>query len=98
MAWTVATTDWMEPGTGTIIDRVESGAAPGVVVLTHDAGGDRSQTVHAIRKWLPHLLDSGYRMTVPSRRVYPFPGSSPARPGWLQFTATMRAMTTTFPS
>ncbi|MFI6355167.1 polysaccharide deacetylase family protein [Streptomyces sp. NPDC050743] len=69
MAWTVDTTDWMEPGTGAIVDRVEHGAAPGVVVLSHDAGGDRSQTVHAICEWLPRLLDSGYRMTVPRRRV-----------------------------
>ncbi|MEU9478905.1 polysaccharide deacetylase family protein [Streptomyces sp. NPDC048191] len=69
LAWTVDTTDWMEPGTRTIVDRVESGAAPGVVVLSHDAGGDRSQTVHAIREWLPHLIDSGYHMTVPDRRV-----------------------------
>ncbi|MEU6769749.1 polysaccharide deacetylase family protein [Streptomyces sp. NPDC046759] len=69
MAWTVDTTDWMTPGTGTIVDRVEKGAAPGVVVLSHDAGGDRSQTVHAIREWLPHLIDSGYHLTVPSRRV-----------------------------
>ncbi|MFI9803041.1 polysaccharide deacetylase family protein [Streptomyces sp. NPDC052301] len=69
MAWTVDTTDWETPGTDTIIDRVESGAAPGVVVLSHDAGGDRSQTVRAIREWLPHLLDSGYHLTVPRRRV-----------------------------
>ncbi|WP_244204078.1 polysaccharide deacetylase family protein, partial [Streptomyces tricolor] len=33
MAWTVDTTDWMEPGTSAIVDRVEEGAAPGVVVL-----------------------------------------------------------------
>ncbi|WP_189816571.1 polysaccharide deacetylase family protein [Streptomyces olivaceoviridis] len=69
MAWTVDTTDWMEPGTRTIIDRVEGGAAPGVVVLSHDAGGDRSQTVRAIREWLPYLIDSGYRLTVPRRRA-----------------------------
>ncbi|GAA3154625.1 polysaccharide deacetylase family protein [Streptomyces echinatus] len=69
MAWTVDTTDWMEPGTGTIIDQVEDGAAPGVVVLSHDAGGDRSQTVRAIREWLPYLIDSGYRLTVPARRM-----------------------------
>ncbi|GGS70335.1 hypothetical protein GCM10010206_35880 [Streptomyces cinerochromogenes] len=69
MAWTVDTTDWSEPGTDTIVDRVEEGAAPGVVVLSHDAGGDRSQTVHAIREWLPYLIDSGYRISVPRRRV-----------------------------
>ncbi|MGM9439567.1 polysaccharide deacetylase family protein, partial [Streptomyces murinus] len=55
--------------TDVIIDRVESGAAPGVVILSHDAGGDRSQTVEAIQEWLPYLLDSGYHLTVPNRRV-----------------------------
>ncbi|MEU4035288.1 polysaccharide deacetylase family protein [Streptomyces collinus] len=69
MAWTVDTTDWETPGTGIIVDRVESGAAPGVVVLSHDAGGDRSQSVHAIREYLPYLLDSGYQLTVPPRRA-----------------------------
>ncbi|MEU9445876.1 polysaccharide deacetylase family protein [Streptomyces sp. NPDC048304] len=69
LAWTVDTTDWMLPGVRTIVHRVERDAAPGAVVLSHDAGGDRSQTVRALRAWLPHLLDSGYRMTVPKRRV-----------------------------
>ncbi|GHI03379.1 oligosaccharide deacetylase [Streptomyces cellostaticus] len=69
MAWTVDTTDWMTPGTRTIVDRVEDGAAPGVVVLSHDAGGDRSQSVRAIRRYLPYLLDSGYHLTVPRRRM-----------------------------
>ncbi|MEU7423057.1 polysaccharide deacetylase family protein [Streptomyces sp. NPDC040750] len=69
MAWTVDTTDWEVPGTDTIIDRVEGGAAPGVVVLSHDAGGDRTETVRAIREWLPYLLDSGYHLTVPPRRT-----------------------------
>ncbi|MEU0224710.1 polysaccharide deacetylase family protein [Streptomyces sp. NPDC006284] len=68
LAWTVDTLDWTTPGTGTIVERVEDGAAPGVVVLSHDAGGDRSQTVRALRSYLPELLDSGYRLTVPRRR------------------------------
>ncbi|WP_225826604.1 polysaccharide deacetylase family protein [Streptomyces naphthomycinicus] len=69
MAWTVDTTDWMEPGARTIVEQVKNGAAPGVVVLSHDAGGDRSQTVGAIREWLPYLIDSGYHLVVPPRRV-----------------------------
>ncbi|MGW0993327.1 polysaccharide deacetylase family protein [Streptomyces sp. NPDC002523] len=69
MAWTTDTTDWKVPGTRTIIDRVEDNAAPGVVILSHDAGGDRSQSVRAIREYLPYLLDSGYHLTVPSRRT-----------------------------
>ncbi|MGY1495973.1 polysaccharide deacetylase family protein [Streptomyces sp. QTS52] len=67
LAWTVDTLDWMTPGARTIADRVERGAAPGVVVLSHDAGGDRSQSVRALRDYLPELLDSGYHITVPTR-------------------------------
>ncbi|GAA2544940.1 polysaccharide deacetylase family protein [Streptomyces fimbriatus] len=68
LAWTVDTLDWTTPGTRTIVDRVTDGAAPGVVVLSHDAGGDRSQSVRALRAYLPELLDSGYRITVPRRQ------------------------------
>lgn len=67
LAWTVDTRDWTTPGTRAIVERVENGAAPGAVVLSHDAGGDRSQSVQALRVYLPGLLDSGYRVTVPSR-------------------------------
>ncbi|MGM9349078.1 polysaccharide deacetylase family protein [Streptomyces sp. H23] len=69
LAWTVDTLDWTTPGTGTIVDRVEEGAGPGVVVLSHDAGGNRSQSVRALRRYLPELLDSGYHLTVPRRRL-----------------------------
>ncbi|MFE6159987.1 polysaccharide deacetylase family protein [Streptomyces sp. NPDC056486] len=67
LAWTVDTLDWTEPGTRTIIRRVRAGAGPGVVVLSHDAGGDRSQSVDALRTYLPELIDSGYRISLPSR-------------------------------
>ncbi|MFD7811283.1 polysaccharide deacetylase family protein, partial [Streptomyces cellulosae] len=30
-------------------------------------GGDRSQSVKALRSYLPFLLDSGYHVTVPRR-------------------------------
>ncbi|MET8285242.1 polysaccharide deacetylase family protein [Streptomyces sp. NPDC048448] len=68
VAWTVDSRDWTTPGTGAIVHRVEHGAAPGVIVLSHDAGGDRSQSVRALRDYLPQLLDSGYHLTVPRRR------------------------------
>ncbi|MVO85031.1 polysaccharide deacetylase family protein [Streptomyces sp. p1417] len=67
LAWTVDTLDWRTPGTRFIVRRVLRGAGPGVVVLSHDAGGDRSQSVRALRRYLPALLDEGYRFTVPSR-------------------------------
>ncbi|MFI0512005.1 polysaccharide deacetylase family protein [Streptomyces sp. WSLK1-5] len=68
LAWSVDTLDWTTPGTRRIVGRVESGAAPGVVVLSHDAGGDRSQSVRALRDYLPRLIDSGYHITVPRRQ------------------------------
>ncbi|MGW2476659.1 polysaccharide deacetylase family protein [Streptomyces sp. NPDC001665] len=67
MAWTVDTLDWTVPGTETIVRRVRQGAGPGVVVLSHDAGGNRAQSVAALRRYLPELLDDGYRLTVPRR-------------------------------
>ncbi|MEU6405261.1 polysaccharide deacetylase family protein [Streptomyces sp. NPDC046985] len=68
LAWSVDSMDWTTPGTDAIVRRVLRGAAPGVVVLHHDAGGDRSQTVRALRTYLPTLLDKGYRFTVPRRQ------------------------------
>lgn len=67
LAWTVDTLDWKEPGAGSIVRAVLDGAAPGVVVLSHDAGGDRSQSVAALKRYLPELLDAGYSITVPRR-------------------------------
>jgi peptidoglycan/xylan/chitin deacetylase (PgdA/CDA1 family) len=67
LGWTLDTLDWTTPGVRSIVRRVENGAAPGVVVLSHDAGGDRSQSVRALRRYLPELLDSGYHVTVPVR-------------------------------
>ncbi|QXE33409.1 polysaccharide deacetylase family protein [Streptomyces sp. GMY02] len=67
LAWTVDTLDWNTPGTKSIVDAVLDGAGPGVVVLSHDAGGNRSQSVAALRTYLPKLLKSGYRIAVPHR-------------------------------
>ncbi|BBC38376.1 hypothetical protein SGFS_096700 [Streptomyces graminofaciens] len=68
LAWTLDTLDWRGTAARTIADRVEHGAAPGVVVLSHDAGGNRSQSVKALREYLPDLLDAGYHVTVPRRK------------------------------
>ncbi|MEU7554879.1 polysaccharide deacetylase family protein [Streptomyces sp. NPDC044571] len=65
LAWTVDSLDWTEPGTTAIVSRVLKGAAPGVIVLNHDAGGNRSQSVRALDAYLPQLLARGFRMTLP---------------------------------
>ena len=40
---------------------VLDGAKEGNVVLFHDGGGDRHQTVDALRKILPELEQKGYK-------------------------------------
>ncbi|MFE7594879.1 polysaccharide deacetylase family protein, partial [Kitasatospora sp. NPDC057512] len=65
MAWSVDPRDWARPGTPAIIDRVLKNVRPGSIVLNHDGGGDRSQTVAALKAYLPVLVDSGYLFTAP---------------------------------
>ncbi|MGO4635349.1 polysaccharide deacetylase family protein [Streptomyces sp. 2RAF24] len=67
LAWTVDTLDWQEPPTDSIVRRVLDGAGSGVVVLNHDAGGNRAHSVAALKRYLPELLDAGYSITVPRR-------------------------------
>ncbi|PYL29943.1 MAG: hypothetical protein DMF39_06335, partial [Verrucomicrobia bacterium] len=45
--------DWAKPGADIILQRIKQQRHDGSVILLHDAGGDRSQTVEA----LPRILD-----------------------------------------
>ncbi|MFD9595550.1 polysaccharide deacetylase family protein [Kitasatospora sp. NPDC059973] len=65
MAWSVDPRDWARPGTAVITDRILKDVRPGAIVLNHDGGGDRSQTVAALKTYLPVLIDSGYYFTAP---------------------------------
>jgi peptidoglycan/xylan/chitin deacetylase (PgdA/CDA1 family) len=65
LAWSIDTRDWTTPGTSRIVRTVLESADPGAVVLSHDAGGNRSQSVAALRRYLPELLKGGYSVTVP---------------------------------
>lgn len=60
-SWHLDTFDWKSPGEKKIINTVLKGAKPGSVVLFHDGGGNREQTVRALEKILPELEDQGYR-------------------------------------
>ena len=64
--WTVDTSDWQRPGVQAIVHSVVAGARPGAIVLMHDAGGDRSETVAALPTIIKDLRQRGYRLvTVP---------------------------------
>jgi cellulose synthase/poly-beta-1,6-N-acetylglucosamine synthase-like glycosyltransferase/peptidoglycan/xylan/chitin deacetylase (PgdA/CDA1 family) len=55
--------DWQRPG----VDRIVRNATPGMdtpaVVLFHDAGGDRAQTLAALKVYIPQMQARGYRFT-----------------------------------
>jgi peptidoglycan-N-acetylglucosamine deacetylase len=46
--WSVDTGDYALPGTEAIVQRALAGARPGAIILMHDAGGDRSETIAAL--------------------------------------------------
>ncbi|WP_079184186.1 polysaccharide deacetylase family protein [Streptomyces uncialis] len=58
--WSVDTRDWARPGRAAIESRVLNNVRNGSVVLLHDGGGDRSQTVAALPKILKTLKSKGY--------------------------------------
>ncbi|MEV8323427.1 polysaccharide deacetylase family protein [Kitasatospora sp. NPDC056731] len=66
MGWTVDPEDWATPGTAVITERILKNVRPGSIVLNHDGGGDRSQTVAALKAYLPVLVDQGYSFSAPA--------------------------------
>lgn len=60
IGWNVDTQDWARPGADAIAQAILS-SEPGDVVLMHDGGGNRTQTVEALRIALPKLVERGYK-------------------------------------
>jgi peptidoglycan/xylan/chitin deacetylase (PgdA/CDA1 family) len=64
--WSVDTSDYLQPGVPVIVQRALAGAHPGAIILLHDAGGDRTQTVAALPTIIRDLRARGFRLvTVP---------------------------------
>jgi len=68
LGWRLAISDWEPPGTDVLVQRLRDRIAPGAVVLMHDGGGDRSQTVAAVDQFIPEIRAEGWRLTLPQRR------------------------------
>jgi peptidoglycan-N-acetylglucosamine deacetylase len=80
--WSVDTEDYRLPGARVIVQRVLAGARPGAIVLLHDAGGNRSQTVAAVPVIVRELRRRGYRLvTVPQLLADDPPSQKQAAPG-----------------
>lgn len=64
LAWSIDTVDWTKPGVPAIVAAVEKAGAHDVILM-HDGGGDRSQTLAALRALLPWLVANGYQFDFP---------------------------------
>jgi peptidoglycan/xylan/chitin deacetylase (PgdA/CDA1 family) len=78
--WDVDPDDWAMPGAAAIADVVLAQVGNGSIVLMHDAGGDRSQTVEALPRILDSLLGQGYAV-VPVEQLLGGGQSSSGTPG-----------------
>jgi peptidoglycan-N-acetylglucosamine deacetylase len=63
--WSVDPRDWSRPGVSEIVSTIMRTTATGSIILEHDGGGNRAQTVAALKIVIPRLLDDGYRFAIP---------------------------------
>ncbi|SER29490.1 polysaccharide deacetylase family protein [Microlunatus flavus] len=61
LRWSDDPKDWSRPGSLAIVRRVVANLHPGAVVLMHDGGGDRSQSVDALRFLLDAVVAAGWK-------------------------------------
>ena len=60
------TRDWARPGVEAIVRGAMPRSVTGGFVLMHDGGGDRSETVAALRRLVPELRRRGFRLVTAS--------------------------------
>ncbi|MER2170254.1 MAG: polysaccharide deacetylase family protein [Psychrobacillus psychrodurans] len=68
-SWHQDTEDWKSTGVHRILKTVLKGVKPGNIILFHDGGGDRSQTVKALDKIVKDLKEQGYGFVTVSELI-----------------------------
>lgn len=63
--WSVDPKDWARPGVARIVRNILTHTRSGSIILEHDGGGDRAETVAALAIVIPRLLDLGYHFRAP---------------------------------
>jgi cellulose synthase/poly-beta-1,6-N-acetylglucosamine synthase-like glycosyltransferase/peptidoglycan/xylan/chitin deacetylase (PgdA/CDA1 family) len=82
--------DWRRPGVAKVIANASPRQGRGGVIMFHDGGGDRAQTVAAVRELVPRLRAQGYRF-VPLRAMLGLSTAEaePVAAGWQHARATL---------
>lgn len=70
--------DWARPGVAAILHNATPPSDAGSIVLMHDAGGDRSETVAALDLLIPQLQRQGYHFATVTGAVGMAPANQPA--------------------
>lgn len=60
--WSVDSKDWRDPGVNQIVKNVMDHVFPGAIILMHDGGYRRTQTVKALATVIDSLKSEGYRI------------------------------------
>jgi peptidoglycan/xylan/chitin deacetylase (PgdA/CDA1 family) len=68
--WSVDPDDWKTPGTPAIVSRVLEQTKPGAIILDHDGGGNRSQTLAAVPQYIKVLKKRGYKFVTVSELLH----------------------------
>jgi peptidoglycan/xylan/chitin deacetylase (PgdA/CDA1 family) len=79
--WNVDPKDWSRPGTNAIIQNVLKSVHNGSIILLHDGGGNRSETVAALPTIITRLDQRGFQFITIPRMIQDLPsqGTGPAQ-------------------
>ncbi len=67
--WSADSKDYTRPGASRIVYAGISAGKPGAIILLHDGGGDRSETVAALPRIIERLRQRGFRLVTVSQLV-----------------------------
>ena len=82
--------DWSRPGADEIVRNATPPGGRGGIVLMHDGGGDRSETVEALSALIPRLRARGYTFVRVSELAgLPRSAAEPAPSGWDRTRGTL---------
>jgi len=71
--WNDEARDWTTPGVAVISSRILNLAGNGAIILLHDGGGNRSQTVAALPTIITSLKASGFKFVTLQQMVHDLP-------------------------
>jgi peptidoglycan/xylan/chitin deacetylase (PgdA/CDA1 family) len=67
LTWSIDPSDYLVPPPDVLLSRILSQVRPGAVILLHDGGGFRANTVGMLAQLIDTLKAEGYRFTTPAQ-------------------------------